>query len=49
MAKPNNLSGLPIKVMTVALLSVTTYFAYDLAMKKRFPHQHGHKLSDLWK
>ena len=33
--------GGPIKVMTVGLLGLTTWFAYDLYMKKRFPHQHG--------
>ena len=42
-------SGLPIKFMTLGLLTLTTFFAYDLYKKKAYPHQHGHQLSDLFK
>jgi hypothetical protein len=37
----NTSSGLPIKIMTLALMGLTGWFAYDLYCKKRFPHQNG--------
>lgn len=37
----NTASGVPIKIMTFGLLSLTIGFAYDLWHRKRFPHQHG--------
>ena len=36
-----------IKAMTVALIGMTVYFAYDLHNRRRFPHQHGADLRDL--
>ena len=37
----NTSSGVPIKIMTLGLLGLTSYFAYDLWQKKRLPHQNG--------
>ena len=45
----NTSSGVPIKIMTLGLLSLTTWFAYDLWSKKKFPHQHGADLRDLFR
>ena len=42
-------SGVPIKFMTAGLLALTTAFAYDLWMKKKFPHQHGVSLFDCFR
>jgi len=44
----NTSSGLPIKIMTLALMGLTGWFAYDLYCKKRFPHQNGVRLSDAF-
>jgi hypothetical protein len=44
-----NVGGGPIKFMTVTLLALTGYFAYDLYQKKKYPHQHGYDIRDLWK
>lgn len=45
----NTQSGAPIMVMTLGLLTLTGFFAYDLYQKKRYPWQHGHDLRDLFK
>ena len=41
-------TGAPIKVLMYMLLALTGAFSYDLAMKKRFPHQRGVSLRSLW-
>ena len=45
----NTQSGGPIMIMTLGLLSLTGFFAYDLYQKKRYPWQHGADLRDLFK
>ena len=42
-------STAPIKIMTIGLISLTLAFAYDLWSRKRFPHQHGADLRDLFR
>ena len=36
-----DVSGVPIKLMTLSLLALTVGFAYDLWQKRRLPHQNG--------
>ena len=45
----NTTSGVPIKIMTLGLLTLTGFFAYDLWQRKRFPHQHGVSVTEYLK
>lgn len=38
--KASGSSGVPIKIMTAMLLTLTAGFAFDLYQKKKMPHQH---------